>query len=353
MSESKKSIKIKVSSEVARIVGPSAPRELKLSVARGASSLGSEDQITALFSLYQGSDAEIKTAALSTLRSLPSESLQPLAADPLTHPQMLNFLLRLKVDDPEVARTLVDNPSLPHSALLFAASRCTREVLGHLAGKEALVEQVDRFKETLLENPNADMDIKTMLGIIGPPAVELSEESAVGQNEIEEVSDEPDASDGQPEDLGDAEDEEKAEEAPEYLSKVKIASELGISEKIKMALTGDKEWRRIFLKDTNKLVCAAAIKNPRITDGEVLAVAKNKSSNDELIRLICMNREWVKNYEIKKALVVHPKTPLPKALRFMEILGNRDLKHLAKSRGISPILVNNARRMLLAKEKKA
>jgi hypothetical protein len=119
-----------------------------------------------------------------------------------------------------------------------------------------------------------------------------------------------------------------------------------------MALTGDKEWRNIFLKDANKLVSSAVLKNPRITDGEVLAVAKNKSASEELIRLITLNREWVKSYEIKKALILHPRTPLPKALRYMEILTEKDIKSLAKSRGVSQVIVNNARRMLMAKQRK-
>jgi len=125
-----------------------------------------------------------------------------------------------------------------------------------------------------------------------------------------------------------------------------------VAEKIKMGLTGDKEWRSILIKDANKLVSAAVLKNPRITDGEVLAIAKNKSSSEELIRLITLNNDWLKNYDIKRALVMHNRTPLPKALRFMGILSEKDIKALAKSRDVSSVLVNNARRMLLAKEQK-
>ena len=46
-----------------------------------------------------------------------------------------------------------------------------------------------------------------------------------------------------------------------YVSKYQLALEMGVSEKIKMALTGDKEWRNIFLKDPNKLVSSAVMKN--------------------------------------------------------------------------------------------
>ena len=77
-----------------------------------------------------------------------------------------------------------------------------------------------------------------------------------------------------------------------------------------------------------------------------------KVPEQELIRLITMNNEWLKNYEIKRALVMHNRTPLPKALRFMSILSEKDIKGLAKSRDVSSVLVNNARRILLAKEKK-
>jgi len=126
-----------------------------------------------------------------------------------------------------------------------------------------------------------------------------------------------------------------------------------VAEKIKMALTGDKEWRTILLRDSNKLVCGAVLKNPRITDGEVLAVARNRSAGDELIRLILLNNEWIKVPEIRKALVVHPRTPLPKALRFLNAFSEKELKQLAKSRNVSQVIANSARRMLMVKEKKS
>jgi hypothetical protein len=49
---------------------------------------------------------------------------------------------------------------------------------------------------------------------------------------------------------------------------------------------------------------------------------------------------------------MHPRTPVGNALRFMGVLTEKDLKNLVKSREISPVIVNNARRMLLAKDKR-
>jgi hypothetical protein len=125
---------------------------------------------------------------------------------------------------------------------------------------------------------------------------------------------------------------------------------MGVSEKIKAALSGDKEWRKLLLQDSNKLVSSAVLKNPRISDGEVLAIAKNKGSSEEMIRLITQNREWMKNYAIKQALVIHPRVPPGQAIRYMGTLTERDLKVIAKSREVAKVIVNNARRMLTAME---
>ncbi len=117
-------------------------------------------------------------------------------------------------------------------------------------------------------------------------------------------------------------------------------------------MTGDKEWRKILIKDPNKLVHGAVLKNGRITEGEVLMVAKNKSSSDEIVRLILLNREWLKHYEIRKALVTHPKTPLPKALRFLSELVIRDLKDLVRSRNVASVIATSARKELERKSKR-
>jgi hypothetical protein len=101
-----------------------------------------------------------------------------------------------------------------------------------------------------------------------------------------------------------------------------------------------------MMNESNRLIQSAVMKNPKIGDGEVLMIAKNKTSSDDLIRIILLNKDWVKNYEIKKALITHPKTPPPKALRFISYLTMKDLKELAKSRQVSNVVVTAARKEL-------
>lgn len=335
-----RTVRLKVSPEVACIVAPGAPREAKLEAARGALSLAGKDQVTALFFLCHGADPEIRTRALETFRGLPLATLLPVLEDAELHPQLLDFVARWRISEPAVIGVLLGHPALAAATLLHLAGQAGEAVLSLLAVDERWCADPE-IVAAMLTNPR--------LGEEGRARLTPAGENADGEGNAEAAAAETVA--GVVE-TGDVEEEETVAEEEINLSKYQQALEMGVSDKIKMAMTGDKEWRNIFLKDPNKLVSSAVMKNPRITDGEVLAVAKNKSASDELIRLITLNREWVKHYEIKRALVMHPRTPLPKALRYMDILTEKDLKNLAKSRGVSQVIVNNARRMVLAKQQK-
>ncbi|MBP1753563.1 MAG: hypothetical protein H6Q57_2399, partial [Geobacteraceae bacterium] len=138
-------------------------------------------------------------------------------------------------------------------------------------------------------------------------------------------------------------------EPAEHKSKFKLSRELGITEKIKMALTGDKEWRSLLIKDSNRLISESVLKNPRITEQEILHICNSSLQNDEILRIICKNREWTKNYSIRKALIENHRTPLQYALRFLSFLGERDLAFMARNKNVSSIITTQARRMLINK----
>lgn len=86
-------------------------------------------------------------------------------------------------------------------------------------------------------------------------------------------------------------------------------------ERIKLATKGNKEARTMLFRDSNKLVLVAVIRSPRITDGEVMVQAMSKVANDEVLRVIYSNREWLRQYPIKLALVRNPKVPQAVSMR--------------------------------------
>jgi hypothetical protein len=121
---------------------------------------------------------------------------------------------------------------------------------------------------------------------------------------------------------------------------------MNVAEKIKLATKGNKEARGILIRDSNKLVAVAVIRSPRITDGEVLAQSQNKVAQDDVLRVIYSNREWLRKYAIKLALVKNPKVPQGVSMRLMMQLHETDVKGLAKDKNVSSNIQMLAKKQL-------
>lgn len=124
-----------------------------------------------------------------------------------------------------------------------------------------------------------------------------------------------------------------------------------IGEKIKLALRGNKDARTILIRDVNKLIRRFVLQNPRITDGEVIGVCRNRSADDELLRIIAVKREWIRNYQVRHALVQNPRTPLTIAIKHVVSLDERDLRQLSRSKNVPQAVAAQCRRLLLTRQK--
>ncbi len=289
--------RLTISAAAAAYAKGDVPKEEKLKAARGELNFSPLDSAVLLVLLSRDANSEVRSAAVASLRTLPDDRLLIIATSPAMHPKVLDILARLHYSNPTVAALIASHPNVESGTRNF------------LAGK----------------------------GVVAPDSVanEPSNSGAIddfaGEDDVEEV--------GIPEE-------------EEFRSKYQLAQVLGISEKIKFALTGDKEWRSIMIKDSNKLVSGAVLKNPRITDQEILAVAKSNMINEETVRVICNNKDWIKNYQIRKALVENNKTPLPFALRFLSTISEKDLSMIAKSKNVSTVIATQARKSLMVLQKR-
>lgn len=339
-SQDEKTIKFKVPGDVAKIMKQWGGHSVRLAAARGALPMSGPNLVTVLFIFYHGENEELKKEALATLKDLSPGIIKTVCTTVDIHPEILDLLARLHYRNMEAMEPLLTSRMVGLKTLMFVAEHASGDVLDLLASNDVAIRQAKALRTLIINNPNADKVLKIRLGwkeeIAEPEAAPQDEESASAPADVDQEQSE---FEGEIEELD-----------AEALSKYQQLLEMKVSEKIKMALTGDKEWRTLLLRESNKLVSSAVLKNPRITDGEVLMVAKNRSSNDDLIRLVVLNREWTKKYEIKKALIEHPRTPLQQAMRFMTFLTEKDIKDLAKSRNVSQAIVNNARRMIMSKK---
>jgi hypothetical protein len=117
-------------------------------------------------------------------------------------------------------------------------------------------------------------------------------------------------------------------------------------QKVALAAKGNKTVRGQLLKDRNKVVATAAIKNPGINESEVVAVAGNRAVCDDVIRIIAGNREWVRNYQVKLALMNNPKTPIGTAMRLLPSIRTMDLKSMSRNKNIPSALATAAKQLL-------
>ncbi len=116
------------------------------------------------------------------------------------------------------------------------------------------------------------------------------------------------------------------------------------TQKAILAIKGGREERTILIRDTNRLVALAVMKNPRMPEGEVEAIAGMRNVREEVLRTIGATREWTKNYAVALALVRNPRTPPGISTNFITRLNNKDLKFLSKDKNVPEIVRRMAKK---------
>jgi len=89
-----------------------------------------------------------------------------------------------------------------------------------------------------------------------------------------------------------------------------------------------------------------ALANPAFHPNLILLLLKNPHATPALIQRIASNREWMKTYEGRSAIVLHPKTPRVIAMNLVSHLWWRDLVRVVERAGLAPPLKRAAERIL-------
>ena len=127
-------------------------------------------------------------------------------------------------------------------------------------------------------------------------------------------------------------------------------NKMTVGQKIKLAYKGNKTVRELLVRDSNKLVGVAVVNSGRITDQEVMTIAMNRSINEDVVRALTSNREYMRKYPVKVALVNNPKTPIPTAITMVNSLHIKDLKNLSNNRNVSSAVFTFAAKLYKAKK---
>ena len=89
-----------------------------------------------------------------------------------------------------------------------------------------------------------------------------------------------------------------------------------------------------------------ALANPVLDPGHAVLILQNPAIVPSLIQRIGRNPAWAKTYEVKAAVVLHPRTPRAVAMNLVAFLWWRDLVRVTDQPKLPPMLRRSAERLL-------
>ncbi len=393
---------------------PSTPGERRLLLARAVIPLGPAELVAALACLLDDRSDTVSAAARKTLSELPSgvlaagiaETTEPGVLDRLAR-ELLSPAGAKTARDDAISRILA-NPAAADQTFAFVASRGSGPLLDQVAGAQVRLARFPKIIEAIYYNPEARMGLVSAVlefavraeidlshipgyqeiieSIFGPRKARPPEAPAPEETRIAEAGagvpvHEVEAGGGLDQALADAlaagveapgleealddenfalllqaasweegpEDEEDGRDEDRRAAWAKV-SRLSIPQKVRMALMGNTFVRSILIRDSRRVVYLAVLKSPSTSEKEIIAFAKDRALNEEIIRTIASNREWTKLYAVRHALVQNPKCPPVVALNFLKTLTAKDIRHLSTSHDVPGYVARQAKQILHARE---
>ncbi len=340
-----------------RIEAGQFPREVVETIARGFLPLPQDDLIAVLAYLTRSPDSDIAAVAKTSLADVPSRSIHAFASNESAPPAHLAMLMRAS-EDPFILEALIRNRAVADSLVTELASMADAMVQEVIVINHSRILRAPEILDALLANPALTSDVRRR-------ALEAREEffekkariAALQPAEVDEdepmlnLSDEPIADlleKAVEEQQSDAPPPELTETEQKDAKKLSIFSQIlimGVSDKVKLAFKGGKTERVILVRDHNKLVCSAVMRNPRMSVLEAESIAGMRNVEEEVLRLITMRREWVSKYNIVITLARNPKCPVGVVLPLINRLTLRDLKGLKDDKGVSETVRALARKL--------
>lgn len=368
-------------------VKPDAPPPMKMMAARGMVPAPPDQQLRVLYQLSFDESAQVRQEASKGLAGLPTNLLLPaLRGD--QPPGVLDWVCEVRGRDGDVTEVILVHKNVDDLTVARVATDGSTKLCDLIGQNEVRVLRCVVILEQLYQNPNArmamvdrlvDLAHRNGVSLQGLPGVQqalengLAEESEISEesqglddgmfanllkDEIEKSIDENLAEAEREEQLKhmtrsererfeQAEAERGEEEEEQQSSSLHGAiGRMKLSQKIRLATVGSREAVAILVRDANRLVHMAAVNNPRLQYNDIKQMAANKSMPDGVIRFISMNRDWTSHYEVMVSLVNNPKTPMDKALTFMNALRTNDLRQLQTNRNVSNQIARNAKALM-------
>jgi hypothetical protein len=334
------------------------PKELRLMAAQGALPLKPEDLLELLTDLLKDGEGTVRETAEKTLKAFPAAEFLPILKSRETPPAVLAWGVTYRADR-ELREAALQNASLADEAIEAIALELPEELAELVVINQTRLLRRTSLLEAIESNANLNNDQKRRLR-------ELRETFKIGvQPEPPPPPPPPEPEPPLPPPEAWVEDTSKSDEEAlvrylsdeerqqtEKVSAVQKLYRLNAAEKMITALKGTREERAILIRDPNRIVAAAVLGSPRLTEAEIESFAAMKNVSDQVLRQIGRNKEWIKKYSVLSNLVRNPRTPIAISMGMVSRLNPRDMKSVALDKNVSEAIRKQAQKFVKGPEEK-
>jgi hypothetical protein len=391
---------------VVSLLNGTAPEQVRLAAARGILPLPQDDLLEVLVSIADGSDAELAKTASGTIAAQDANAIETLVRSDALSKTVLSHLIKRTALPNTLYEALVTNTSTPSDSIVeFARKTSVGSVLEFIALNQQLLIQTPELIDAVIANPHRTSEaerrvletkreffekergaaqIASELRAQGKDAAAEFIENAEFTSSFDGtdltaddalfIASMIESSDRETDDswlaleyieetyeetaaqrraafekiLGEMQ-AEGGEMTSERVSMLNRIMKMGVKDRMRLAMKGDREARNILIRDPNRLVCTAVANNPRITEQEVEAIASMRTVPEDILRQIAIHRQWQRSYTIMHNLVKNPRTPIANSMTIMNKMQVRDLLALSKNRNVPEAVRRHALRLANAR----
>lgn len=304
-----------------------ARKERKLAVCSGSLSLSPEDRAELMVILTEDPDGDIAERAALAVTGITPQIFVSAVSRPDTDERLFDYCSSEIAEQAGIADALAKNPKCPKDLVARAAQYLTssgvQAILDDLHGLSLSLE----LAEALASCPHATAEQRELIAELNSGVPEAKAvEDALKHADID---------------------------ASRRRTLIQKISGMNVVQRIQLAIKGPREARTALIRDSNKIIQRAVLQSPRLTDPDVENFAGQTNLSAETLRLISMNRNFMKNYIVVKNLANNPKTPLDISLRLLVRLTPNDLKHLGANKNVPETLRTSAVKLIKARSAKA
>ena len=124
---------------------------------------------------------------------------------------------------------------------------------------------------------------------------------------------------------------------------------LSLAEKLKIARTANRPVRELLIRDTEKRLHAEVIRNPKITDEEIMEYTAIPSLSPLVLEWVSKQPKHMRRRGVMLNLVQNPMTPPDTARKLLPKLSQQELLRISRSSRVRQVISRAAKKMLMQK----